>query len=105
MLNQFSSKAMLNQASTYVSRVDARAQWLHTPWTAPFQATKCLITLLVELGPSALAGFAHFRLVIPLQESERMIEPHTAEGCEGWVGFPAFHTAALRAFITVEAGG
>jgi hypothetical protein len=37
-------------------------------WTAPIQITVCLIILLVQLGPSALAGFALFLLVIPFQE-------------------------------------
>ncbi|EGN99138.1 hypothetical protein SERLA73DRAFT_168655 [Serpula lacrymans var. lacrymans S7.3] len=37
-------------------------------WTAPIQVTVCLIILLTELGPSALAGFALFLFIIPLQE-------------------------------------
>ncbi|KAJ7857875.1 hypothetical protein B0H13DRAFT_2356805 [Mycena leptocephala] len=35
---------------------------------ALIQTTVCLIILLVQLGPSALAGFALFLLIIPLQE-------------------------------------
>ncbi|KAJ7857866.1 hypothetical protein B0H13DRAFT_2356795 [Mycena leptocephala] len=62
------NSAVLNHVSTDVSRVDARAQWFHAAWTAPIQTTVCLIILLVELGPSALAGFALFLLIIPLQE-------------------------------------
>ncbi|KAJ7440231.1 ABC protein [Mycena latifolia] len=63
-----SNSAVLNHVSTDVSRVDACAQWFHAAWTAPIQVTVCLIILLVELGPSALAGFALFLVVIPLQE-------------------------------------
>ncbi|KAG6857211.1 hypothetical protein H0H87_007630 [Tephrocybe sp. NHM501043] len=37
-------------------------------WTAPIQVTVCLIILLVQLGPSALAGFALFLCVAPIQE-------------------------------------
>ncbi|KAF9234111.1 ABC protein [Melanogaster broomeanus] len=37
-------------------------------WTAPIQVTICLIILVIQLGPSALAGFALFVLVIPIQE-------------------------------------
>ncbi|KAJ7841457.1 hypothetical protein B0H13DRAFT_1910288 [Mycena leptocephala] len=43
-------------------------RWFHVAWTALIQTTVCLIILLVELGPSALAGFALFLLIIPLQE-------------------------------------
>ncbi|KAJ7224976.1 ABC protein [Mycena haematopus] len=62
------NSAVLNHVSTDVSRVDACAQWFHAAWTAPIQTTVCLIILLVELGPSALAGFGLFLLIIPLQE-------------------------------------
>ncbi|KAJ7097441.1 ABC protein [Mycena epipterygia] len=65
---RLSNSAVLNHVSTDVSRVDACAQWFHAAWTAPIQTTVCLIILLVELGPSALAGFALFLLVVPLQE-------------------------------------
>ena len=36
-------------------------------WSAPVQMIVCLIILLVNLGPSALAGFAFFVLVTPFQ--------------------------------------
>ncbi|KAJ7309378.1 ABC protein [Mycena albidolilacea] len=62
------NSAVLNHVSADVSRVDAAAQWFHAAWTAPVQTMVCLIILLVELGPSALAGFALFVLIIPLQE-------------------------------------
>ncbi|KAJ7852229.1 hypothetical protein B0H13DRAFT_2359637 [Mycena leptocephala] len=62
------NSAVLNHVSTDVSRVDACAQWFHAAWTAPIQTTGRLIMLPVELGPSALAGFALFLLIIPLQE-------------------------------------
>ncbi|KAJ6518372.1 ABC protein [Mycena vulgaris] len=65
---RLSNSAVLNHVSTDVSRVDACAQWFHAAWTAPIQVTVCLIILLVELGPSALAGFALFLLIIPIQE-------------------------------------
>ncbi|KAK7017781.1 ABC protein [Favolaschia claudopus] len=62
------NSAVLNHISTDVSRVDACAQWFHAAWTAPIQTIVCLIILVVELGPSSLAGFALFLVVIPLQE-------------------------------------
>ncbi|KAI0073467.1 ABC protein [Panus rudis PR-1116 ss-1] len=62
------NSALVNHISTDVSRVDACAQWFHATWTAPIQVTVCLIILLVQLGPSALAGFSLFIVCIPLQE-------------------------------------
>ncbi|KAJ7204160.1 ABC protein [Mycena pura] len=59
---------VLNHVSADISRVDNCAQWFHAAWTAPIQTTVCLIILLVELGPSALAGFALFLIIVPIQE-------------------------------------
>ncbi|EIN03766.1 ABC protein [Punctularia strigosozonata HHB-11173 SS5] len=59
--------ALVNHISTDVSRIDAAAQWFHAGWTAPVQVSICLIILCVQLGPSALAGFALFALVAPMQ--------------------------------------
>jgi ATP-binding cassette subfamily C (CFTR/MRP) protein 1 len=58
----------MSQISTDVSRIDAAAQWFHAGWTAPVQVILCLIILCVQLGPAALAGFALFAAVMPLQE-------------------------------------
>ncbi|KAI6039826.1 ABC protein [Pisolithus marmoratus] len=63
---KLTNAALVNHISTDVSRIDACAQWFVT-WTAPIQMTLCLILLLVELGPSALAGFSMFILIIPFQ--------------------------------------
>ncbi|KIK55762.1 hypothetical protein GYMLUDRAFT_831145 [Collybiopsis luxurians FD-317 M1] len=63
-----SNADIINHISTDVSRIDAAAQWFHCGWTAPIQVLVCLIILLVQLGPSALAGFALFPLAAPLQE-------------------------------------
>ncbi|OCH94438.1 ABC protein [Obba rivulosa] len=59
---------LVNHISSDVSRIDACAQWFHASWTAPIQVTICLIILLVNLGPSALAGFSLFLLIVPAQE-------------------------------------
>ncbi|KIK99142.1 hypothetical protein PAXRUDRAFT_132675 [Paxillus rubicundulus Ve08.2h10] len=63
---KLTNAALVNHISTDVSRIDECAQWFVT-WTAPIQVTVCLIILLVQLGPSALAGFALFVLIIPIQ--------------------------------------
>ncbi|KAJ6537690.1 P-loop containing nucleoside triphosphate hydrolase protein [Mycena capillaripes] len=65
---QHPNSAVLNHISTDISRVDACAQWFHAAWTAPIQTMVCLTILLVELGPSSLAGFGLFLIIIPLQE-------------------------------------
>lgn len=53
--------------SSDISRVDYCAAWFHAIWTAPIQLLVCLILLLVQIGPSALVGFAVFILLAPLQ--------------------------------------
>ncbi|KAF8896584.1 P-loop containing nucleoside triphosphate hydrolase protein [Infundibulicybe gibba] len=54
-----SNSDLVNHISTDVSRIDASAQWF---------VTVCLIILLSQLGPSALAGFALFLFIAPIQE-------------------------------------
>ncbi|KAK7032833.1 ABC protein [Favolaschia claudopus] len=59
---------IMNHVSTDLSRIDACAQWFHAAWTAPIQVAICLIILLTQLGPSALAGFSLFIIIIPVME-------------------------------------
>ncbi|KAJ7056634.1 ABC protein [Mycena amicta] len=59
---------ILNHLSTDLGRIDACAQWFHAAWTAPIQVMVCLIILLTMLGPSALAGFSLFVVIIPIME-------------------------------------
>ncbi|KAF8434986.1 hypothetical protein L210DRAFT_3551531 [Boletus edulis BED1] len=49
---------LVNNTSTDVSRIDFCLGYFHVSWTAPIQPTFCLVLLLINLGPSALAGFA-----------------------------------------------
>lgn len=58
---------LVNHISTDVSRIDFACQFFHAGWTAPIQLIICLVILLVNLGPSALAGFAVFVIITPLQ--------------------------------------
>lgn len=53
--------------STDVSRIDYCAGYFHMAWTAPLQMAICLIILCVNLGWSALPGFAFFVIMSPLQ--------------------------------------
>lgn len=82
--SKLSNATILNYISTDVSRIEAAAQWFHPVWSAPIQVAICLTILLFhvrsvysrclmsaklqQLGPSALAGFALFILIIPLQK-------------------------------------
>ncbi|KAG8870466.1 hypothetical protein FRB97_009732 [Tulasnella sp. 331] len=63
-----SNAALMNHMSTDISRVDFAAQWFHAVWTAPIQVSICLALLIVQLGPSALAGFFIFVILTPLQK-------------------------------------
>ncbi|TFK93972.1 ABC protein [Polyporus arcularius HHB13444] len=76
--------ALVTHISTDVSRVDACAQWFHAVWTAPIQVTICLIILLVQLGPSALAGFSLFLLIIPIQERVMSFQFRTGKKSLRW---------------------
>ena len=58
---------LVDHISTDAPRIDFAAQFFHMGWTAPIQLIICLIILLVNLGQSALAGFAVFVVIIPLQ--------------------------------------
>lgn len=58
---------LVNHISTDVSRIDFCCGFFHLAWIAPIQMAICLAQLLVNLGPSALAGFAFFVLSTPIQ--------------------------------------
>ncbi|THV02862.1 ABC transporter [Dendrothele bispora CBS 962.96] len=58
---------IMNHISTDVSRIDFCAGFFHMFWAAPIQMAICLVLLLINLGPSALAGFAFFVLATPVQ--------------------------------------
>jgi ABC-type multidrug transport system fused ATPase/permease subunit len=58
---------LVNHISTDVSRIDFCCGFFHMFWTAPIQFVICLALLISDLGPSALAGFSVFFLLIPLQ--------------------------------------
>ncbi|KAF7319425.1 ABC protein [Mycena chlorophos] len=88
---------LLNFVSADISRVDMAAQWFHAAWTAPIQVTVCLIILLVQLGPSALAGFGLFILIIPLQRSIMARQFRDRR--------KSLHWTDLRASITAEIVG
>ncbi|KAF8134974.1 ABC transporter [Boletus edulis] len=63
---QMTNGRLVNHISTDVSRIDFCAGYFHMSWTAPIQLTICLILLLVNLGPSALAGFALLIIATPV---------------------------------------
>jgi ABC-type multidrug transport system fused ATPase/permease subunit len=62
-----SNGELVNHISTDVSRIDFCLGYFHMSWTALIQLTICLVLLLVNLGPSALAGFALLIVATPVQ--------------------------------------
>ncbi|EGN95824.1 hypothetical protein SERLA73DRAFT_60499 [Serpula lacrymans var. lacrymans S7.3] len=62
-----SNGKLVNHISTDVSRIDNCFAFFHMTWTAPIQLAICLVLLILNLGPSALAGFAVFFAVAPFQ--------------------------------------
>ncbi|KAG1831205.1 ABC transporter [Suillus subalutaceus] len=62
-----SNGELVNHISTDVSRIDFCLGYFHMSWTAVIQLTICLVLLLINLGPSALAGFALLIVATPVQ--------------------------------------
>ncbi|KAF6757234.1 ATP-binding cassette transporter YOR1 [Ephemerocybe angulata] len=58
---------LVNHISTDVSRIDFCATWFHMGWASLIQLAICLALLIVQIGPSALAGFAVFIVSMPIQ--------------------------------------
>jgi ABC-type multidrug transport system fused ATPase/permease subunit len=58
---------LVNHISTDVSRIDFCCGFFHMFWTAPIQMAICLGLLIDNLGPSALAGFFVFIILMPIQ--------------------------------------
>jgi len=58
---------LVNHISTDVSRIDFCAGFFHMSWSAPIQLLICMALLIINLGPSALAGMACFILATPVQ--------------------------------------
>ncbi|KAI0321790.1 ABC protein [Amylostereum chailletii] len=81
--NKTPNAVLVNFISSDVSRIDACSQWFVT-WTAPIQATVCLIILLVQLGPSALAGFSLFLLLAPIQERVMAVQFNVRKESTQW---------------------
>lgn len=81
--SKLSNGLIMNHISTDVSRIDFCAGYFHMvrpflilttnsklvlkAWAAPIQMAICLTLLILQLGPSALAGFAFFILAMPIQ--------------------------------------
>ncbi|KAG1773522.1 ABC transporter [Suillus occidentalis] len=62
-----SNGELVNHISTDVSRIDFCLGYFHMSWTAFIQLGICLVLLLINLGPSALAGFALLIVATPVQ--------------------------------------
>ena len=64
---RLSNGRLVNHISTDVSRIDFCCGIFHMSWAAVIQLGICLGLLLSTLGPSALAGFAVFVVLTPIQ--------------------------------------
>lgn len=60
------SSRLVNHISTDVSRINYCMGCFHPAWTSMIQLIICLILLLINLGPSALAGFALLVVMTPM---------------------------------------
>ncbi|KAI0693122.1 ABC transporter [Cytidiella melzeri] len=58
---------LVNHISTDVSRIDFCCGFFHLAFISPIQMAICLVLLIVNLGPSALAGYSFFVLCTPIQ--------------------------------------
>ncbi|KAI0749569.1 ABC transporter [Daedaleopsis nitida] len=58
---------LVNHISTDVSRIDFCCSFLQLGLTGPIQMIVCLVILIINLGPSALAGFSFFVIMTPAQ--------------------------------------
>ena len=65
-------------------------------WTAPIQMGICLVLLLINLGPSALAGFAFFIIVTPLQTQTMKQLFRLRQKSMVWTG-SSFHSTTYSA--------
>ncbi|KAF9163643.1 hypothetical protein DFQ26_002301 [Actinomortierella ambigua] len=63
----FSTGKITNIMSTDTTRLDLIAGYFHILWTAPIMVLTTLILLLINLGPSALAGVGLLLIFGPLQ--------------------------------------
>ncbi|CAG8602800.1 21542_t:CDS:10 [Gigaspora margarita] len=63
----FTNGKITNLMSTDTTRIDFVCGYFHIMWAAPVQICIALGLLIVNLGPSALAGFALLVLVGPMQ--------------------------------------
>lgn len=64
---QLPNSKLVAHISTDVSRIDFCLGFFHMAWTAPIQLVVVIIILIVNLGPSALAGIGLMLLVTPVQ--------------------------------------
>lgn len=62
----WSNGRVSNLMSTDTYRIDQAATWAHILWITPVQIAIALVQLIVNIGPSALAGFALLAIMTPL---------------------------------------
>ncbi|KAH9013509.1 ABC transporter [Lactarius pseudohatsudake] len=81
---RLSNGRLVNHISTDVTRIDFCCGYFHISWTAPIQLGICLGLLFSNLGPSALAGFSVFVVLIPIQGKIMMFLSRTRRKTMEW---------------------
>ncbi|XP_048764978.2 ATP-binding cassette sub-family C member 4-like isoform X2 [Ostrea edulis] len=66
-IGQTTTGQIVNLMSNDVNRFDTAVMFIHYLWIGPSQAIFVLVILWIELGPSALAGFAVLLCLVPVQ--------------------------------------
>ncbi|CAG8600207.1 14336_t:CDS:10, partial [Dentiscutata heterogama] len=65
--NSFTIGRITNLISTDTTRLDFFCSYFHLLWSAPLQLSIALALLILNIGPSALAGFSFLVITGPLQ--------------------------------------
>ncbi|XP_062612836.1 ATP-binding cassette sub-family C member 4-like isoform X2 [Saccostrea cucullata] len=66
-MGQTTTGQIVNLMSNDVNRFDTAVMFIHYIWIGPLQALFVLVILWMELGPSAIAGFAVLLCLVPVQ--------------------------------------
>ena len=61
----WSNGRVSNLMSTDTYRIDQAVSWIHILWTTPLQIAVSLVQLIINIGPSGLAGFAVLLVMLP----------------------------------------
>ncbi|WAR53410.1 hypothetical protein PtB15_2B841 [Puccinia triticina] len=64
---QFPTSQLVGHISSDVSRIDVCMGLFHFSWATPIQLAAILVILVLQIGPSSLAGIGFILILLPLQ--------------------------------------